>query len=249
MFFCRSSALRVLAVVLAAAITTSVVQAAPLVVTSVTSHGLRPDGRYHVRLNGIFSNPADVGALAICDGRLTSTAVHSATETTMEVSIPQQRGSIQCSFFAHRIIDGAVSGPSIRIESSSADEITGSVDRGAIDTMHGIELYGAFPHSQSLNLSIYCVDGGDINRTHVPYTPNIQFDLRSSTQLNLRFNDVPAVGARCSFTPLDPSSGRATGPRWGPVALTPNDAYVMAGFSAYHWPLSVQPSGLARRTR
>jgi hypothetical protein len=211
-------------------------QVRPLVVTSITAGSLQADGRYHLRVQGMFDSPADVGTVALCDGRLTASVVHSATSSTLEVSIPAQRGAPRCVFLAHRLTDGGVSGPSLVVDARGDDEIGGSIDRGTIGTSrHGIELYGAFPHAASLNVSVFCVQGGDINKTLTPYNPNVVIDLRSSTQLNLTFNDVP--GSRCSFTPTDPVSGRTLGPRWGPVPLQPNDAYVMAGFGAYHWPL------------
>jgi hypothetical protein len=143
--------------------------------------------------------------------------MHAATQTMIEISIPLQRVPLLCSFIAHRLTDGAISLPSIQITSSGDNQISGSVDRGRIGTRHGMELYGSFPAPQSLNLSIYCVQGGDINRTTMPYNAEIQFDLRSPTQINLTFNDVPGAGARCSFTPID-ASGRATGPLWGPIS-------------------------------
>ena len=216
--------------------TANAVCAEPLLVTSATPLGLQPDGRYHVQLQGSFDSPADVVPTAICDGKPVPSVMHAATQTMIEISIPLQRVPLLCSFIAHRLTDGAISLPSIQITSSGDNQIRGSVDRGRIGTRHGMELYGSFPAPQSLNLSIYCVQGGDINRTTMPYTAEIQFDLRSPTQINLTFNDVPGVGARCSFTPID-ASGRATGPLWGPIALSSNDSYITANFGAYHWPL------------
>ncbi len=216
--------------------TANAVCAEPLLVTSTTPLGLQPDGRYHVQLQGSFDSPADVVPTAICDGKPVPSVMHAATQTMIEISIPLQRVPLLCSFIAHRLTDGAISLPSIQITSSGDNQIRGSVDRGRIGTKHGMELYGSFPDPQSLNLSIYCVQGGDINRTTMPYTAEIQFDLRSPTQINLTFNDVPGVGARCSFTPID-ASGRATGPLWGPIALSSNDSYITANFGAYHWPL------------
>jgi hypothetical protein len=208
-----------------------------LVVKSITLRGIQPDGRYHVRLQGRFDSPADVVAVAVCDGKLTPSAVHSATPSILEVSIPPQRGPTRCMFSVHRLTDGTVSGPSVVIDSQGDDEIRESVDRGQIGARHGMELYGFFPRAAALNLSVFCIEGGDINRTWVPYSPNVRFDLRSSTQLNLTFEDIPGTAGRCSFTPIDPASGRATGPLWGPIAIHPTDAYLMAGFGAYHWPI------------
>src|SRR5262249_39121413 len=82
-------------------------QAQPLVVTSITSQGLQPDGRHHVTLHGTFQSPADIGTVALCNGRLTPSTVHSATQSTLDVSIPSQLGSPECVFLAWRLTDGA----------------------------------------------------------------------------------------------------------------------------------------------
>lgn len=236
MHLMRRSILCVVAGIAAATVGSSVALSG-LVVTSITSLGVQADGRYHLRLAGTFDSPADVVAVAMCDGQLTSAAVHSATRSALEVSIPTQRGTPRCMFSVHRLTDGAVSGPSILLDALGDNEIRGSVDRGVTSTRHGMELYGSFPQSATLNLSVFCVQGGDLNRTQTPYTPDVHFDLRSPTQLNLTFADIPSAGAHCSFTPTNPATGRATGPRWGPLPIHPNDTYALAGFGAYHWPL------------
>ena len=106
-----------------------------LVVTSITSQGVQADGRYHVRLAGTFDSPADIVAVAMCDGRLTPSTVHSATRSALAISIPLQRGAPQCTFSVHRLTDGAVNGPSIVVDAAGDDEIRGSIigERSARD--------------------------------------------------------------------------------------------------------------------
>jgi len=232
----RRGALSVLAALALATVVSPAAQSG-LVVTSITSQGVQADGRYHVRLAGTFDSPADILAVAICGGRLTPSTVHSATRSALAVSLPLQRGAPQCTFSVHRLTDGAVNGPSISVDAPGDDEIRGSVDRGAIGARHGMELYGSFPRSATLNLSIFCVQGGDLNRRPVPYAADVRFDLRTAPQLNITFVDIPSAGAHCSFTPTDPTTGRATGPGWGPIPIHPTDSNIMAGFGVYHWPL------------
>jgi hypothetical protein len=118
----------------------SSLQAASLTITSIAPKGVQSDGRYHVDLHGTFDSPEDIFVEAVCDGRLTLNAVHSASETTIEISLPRQRGSTDCQFAAHRLTDGALTGPSIRIDSPDADEIVASIDRGSTGSRHGLEL-------------------------------------------------------------------------------------------------------------
>jgi hypothetical protein len=137
MFRHSMGTLGVFAIFVAATSAPSSSQTAPLTATSITPKGVQSDGRFHVDLNGTFDNPADVIVEAVCNGRLTPNAVHSASEATIEISLPRQRGSTDCGFIAHRLTDGARSGPSIRIDSADDDEIVGSVDRGSIGIRHG----------------------------------------------------------------------------------------------------------------
>src|SRR5262249_34537087 len=155
-------AMPVLAIFVAAPIDPSSAQIGPPTVSLITPKGVQSDGRYHVDLNGTFDSPGDMVVEAVCDRRLTPNAVHSATETKIEISLPRQRGSTDCRFVIHRLTDGAISGRSIRIDAPDNDEIVGSVDRGSVGSRHGLELYGRFPHWESLNLSVYCIQGGDI---------------------------------------------------------------------------------------
>jgi len=217
--------------------TANAVCAAPLLVTSTTPLGLQPDGRYHVQLQGSFDSPADVVPTAIL--RRQTGAVCDACgnpDHDRDFHTAPARSAtlfLYCASSNRRRHQPSLNPKSplqVTLKSAAPLIEVGSVPGTAWNSTE------SFPAPQSLNLSIYCVQGGDINRTTLPYNAEIQFDLRSPTQINLTFNDVPGAGARCSFTPID-ASGRATGPLWGPIALSPNDSYITANFGAYHWPL------------
>jgi hypothetical protein len=206
----------------------------PVAISSVNPVGLQSDGRYHVTLKGKFNTPADVRPLVLCDGKPWPAAVHSATTSSLDISMPPHRHQPRCVFLAYRLTDGVYSVPSAALTNAGQDVIGGAIDRGLIDLRHGMEFYGSFPRWQTLSFSVACTQGGDVNPTITPYDPAPSIEGRSATQINLTFADIPNVGARCSFTPID-GAGIATGPLWGPTPLSPHDLYRgTAGFGFYH---------------
>jgi hypothetical protein len=134
-----------------------------LTISSVIPKGIQADGRYHLQLNGIFNNPPDVRPPVLCDGQIWPSAVHAATTSALDISIPPHRHQPRCIFLAHRLTDGAYSLPSTTLDSSGQDEIRGSIDRGvnSTRTRHGMEFYGNFPRWATLKLSIACTQGGE----------------------------------------------------------------------------------------
>ena len=106
--------------------------------------------------------------------------------------------------------------PSAALTNAGQDVIGGAIDRGVVGSRHGMEFYGSFPHWRTLSFSVACTQGGDVNPTVTPSDPALSIEGRSATQINITFADIPSVGTRCSFTPID-GAGIATGPLWEPT--------------------------------
>jgi hypothetical protein len=224
-------------------------------ITATTTRGLQADGRYHIQVQGVFDNPEDTRAIVICDGSITPSSVHRATQSSLDISISPPRASTRCSVIAHRSTDGAESGPGVLVDTAGLDVIGGVLDRGstgtAMPTWHGVELYGTFPNFSNLRISVACMQGGDVNARQGPntgYNPHTTILSRSLSQLNVQFDDPGPSSSyvnTCTFTPVSANTGCATGPTFGPWAPRAYDAYAgTANFGVYYWGVgaSVEPT-------
>lgn len=207
-----------------------------VIVTAVIQTDRFDDGRMHFRVLGTFPAGANLRSEVSCNGRPIASTLESESVTAAEVyvNLAVQPSHTRCSFGFAWLDDASRSIPSSASELElfpPLDEIGGSRDRGRNGGRHFVELYGRFPSFPILDAKY----GVDCSGSLGPAS-NVTIDYRTSSQINVSFDERP--DARCTFVLgyTGPSAGRRTN-LWGPLDLRPHDA--LTGFGAYHWSTEV----------